>query len=368
MTIAQDEIERRVTRRTMIAAGSAAAVAAPGIVNAQGAARELRMATAWPKGSAGLGANAQRLADMIEAMSGGRLKVRVYAAGELVPPFAVFDAVSDGRADMLHATPHFYAAKNPSFRFFGNVPFGLTAHEHAAWLRFGGGQALWDEAYSKAGVQPLLAGTTGPQAGGWFKKEIKSVEDLKGIRMRAGGFGGEVLKRMGVDAILTPPGEIAAAMASGKLDAVEWNGPWNDREVGLHKMAPYYYMPGVLEIGPMLEASINKSVFASLGADLQEVIRRAASASTFETYCDFTYHNAMNYATLLSEGVQMRTFPADVVEAMARTSEAMLREIAEQSEFNRKVYDSFMGYRRAATRYAQVSDLAQHQARELILG
>ena len=301
-------------------------------------------------------------------MSGGRLKVRVFAAGELVPAFAAFDAVSDGRADMMHTTPHFAAGKNPVFRFFGNVPFGLTAHEHLGWLRFGGGQELWEEAYAKAGVQPLLAGTTGPQAGGWFKKEIKSLDDLKGLKMRAGGFGGEVLKRLGVDSILIPPGEIAAAMASGKLDAVEWNGPWNDREAGLHKMAPYYYMPGVLEIGPMLEASINKAVFAALGADLQEIVRRAALATAFETYADFTYHNARDYAELGKDGVQMRTFPADVLRAKAQTSEAMLREIAQQSEFNKKVYDSFVSYRQAAGRYAAVSDLAQHQARGEVLG
>jgi TRAP-type mannitol/chloroaromatic compound transport system substrate-binding protein len=369
MTVKDQPRRTGVNRRTLVAtAATGAALAAPAVARAQGSSRELRMATAWPKGSAGLGANAQRLADMIAAMSAGRLTVRVFAAGELVPAFAAFDAVSDGRADMLHSTPHFAAGKNPVFRFFGNVPFGLTAHEHFGWLRFGGGQALWEQAYAKAGVQPFLGGTTGPQAGGWFRKEIKSLDDLKGLKMRAGGFGGEVLKRMGVDAILTPPGEIAAAMASGKLDAVEWNGPWNDREAGLHKLAPYYYMPGVLEIGPMLEASINKEMFASLGADLQEVIRRATAASAFETYGDFTYHNAVNYEVLLKEGVQMRTFPPDVIKAKAETSEAMLREIAQQSDFNRKVYDSFVGYRRAAGRYASVSDLAQHQARSQLLG
>jgi TRAP-type mannitol/chloroaromatic compound transport system substrate-binding protein len=357
-----------INRRAMLAGAGSAILAAPGVARSQPAARELRMVTAWPKNSAGLGANAQRLAEMIEAMSGGRLKVRVFAAGELVPAFAAFEAVSDGRADLMHSTPHFAAGKNPVFRFFGNVPFGLTAHEHAGWLRFGGGQALWEEAYAQAGVQPLLAGTTGPQAGGWFKKEIKSLEDLKGLKMRAGGMGGEVLKRLGVDSILTPPGEIAAAMASGRLDAVEWTGPWNDRAAGLHKMAPYYYMPGVLEIGPMLEASINKGVFESLSADLQEIVRRASAASAFETYCDFTYHNAMNYEALLKEGVQMRTFPADVVAAKAQTSEAMLLEIAQQSEFNKRVYESFVSYRKAAGRYAAVSDLAQHQARSQVLG
>jgi TRAP-type mannitol/chloroaromatic compound transport system substrate-binding protein len=360
---------KSMNRRGLLAAGTGAAtiLAAPRIARSQSAARELRMTTAWPKNSPGLGANAQRLADMISAMSGGRLQVRVFAAGELVPALAAFDAVSDGRAEMMHTTPHFAAGKNPVFRFFGNVPFGLTAHEHAGWLRFGGGQALWEEAYTKAGVQPLLAGTTGPQAGGWFKKEIKSVDDLKGLKMRVGGMGRDVLMRLGVDAILTPPGEIAAAMASGRLDAVEWNGPWNDREAGLHKLAPYYYMPGVLEIGPMLEASINKGVFASLSPELQDVIRCAATASAFETYCDFTYHNAMNYEILLNEGVQMRTFPADVVRAKAQATEAILREIAQQNEFNKRVYDSFVSYRKAAARYAEVSDLAQHQARQQVL-
>ncbi len=362
------KIMQSLNRRAVLAAGAGALVAAPSVVRAQSTPRELRMATAWPKNSAGVGVNAQRLADMIGAMSGGRLTVRVFAAGELVPAFAAFDAVSDGRADMMHTTPHFAAGKNPVFRFFGNVPFGLTAHEHVGWLRFGGGQALWEEAYAKAGVQPLLGGTTGPQAGGWFKKEIKNLDDLKGLKMRAGGFGGEVLKRLGVDSILLPPGEIATAMASGELDAVEWNGPWNDREAGLHKMAPYYYMPGVLEIGPMLEASINKAVFESLSPDLQGVIRSATLASAFETYCDFTYHNATNYELLLKEGVQMRTFPADVIRAKAQTSEAMLREIAQQSDFNKKVYDSFVNYRKAAGRYAEVSDLAQHQARGQVLG
>ena len=180
-------------------------------------------------------------------------------------------------------------------------------------------------------------------------------------------MGRDVLMRLGVDAILTPPGEIAAAMASGRLDAVEWNGPWNDREAGLHKLAPYYYMPGVLEIGPMLEASINKGVFASLSPELQDVIRCAATASAFETYCDFTYHNAMDYEILLKEGVQMRTFPADVVRAKAQATEAILREIAQQNEFNKRVYDSFVSYRKAAARYAEVSDLAQHQARQQVL-
>jgi len=352
-------------RRQFISRAGAAAtvgVCAPGVAAAQ-EARELRMVTAWPKDSAGLGVNAQRLADMIGVMSAGRLRVRVFGAGELVPALQVFDAVSDGRAEMAHATPHFAAGRDVSFRFFGNVPFGLTAHEHAAWLRFGGGQELWNQAYQRHGVVPLLAGTTGPQAGGWFRKEIRSLEDLRGLRMRAGGLGGEVLKRIGVNAVLTPPGEIASALQSGGLDAAEWNGPWNDRAAGLHRMAKYYYMPGVLEIGPMLDLAVSERVWASLSADLQEIVRRAAMASAFETYAEFTYENAINFPPLIAEGIEVRQFPADVVAAMARASEELIAEIGSKSPFAKQVYDSFVNYRKTANAYAQVSDMAQLQVR-----
>ena len=296
-----------LNRRTLLAAAGSAstALAAPAAVRAQGGARELRMATAWPKGSAG--ARRQRAAarrydhcDVGWPPDGARLRRR-----------RVGSPVCGVRRRFGRARRHaaFHAAlcrrQEPGVPvLWQRAVLGLTAHEHLGWLRFGGGQALWEEAYAPAGVQPLVGGTTGPQAGGWFRKEIKSLADLNGLRMRAGGFGGVVLKGMGVDAILTPPGEIAAAMESGKLDAVEWNGPWNDREAGLHKLAPFYYMPGVLEIGPMLEASINKHVFEKFGADLQEIVRRASLASAFETYADFTYHNAVNYELLLREGVR----------------------------------------------------------------
>ena len=351
-------------REIIIGAGAvgAGAVMAPTFATAQ-EPRELRMVTAWPKDSAGLGVNAQRLADMIGVMSGGRLRVRVFAAGELVPALQVFDAVSDGRAELSHATPHFAAGRDASFRFFGNVPFGLTAHEHAAWLRFGGGQELWDQAYRRYGVVPFLAGTTGPQAGGWFRKEIRSVDDLMGLRMRAGGLGGEVLKRIGVNTVLTPPGEIAAALQSGGLDAAEWNGPWNDRAAGLHRMAKFYYMPGVLEIGPMLDLGVNERVWSSLPADLQEIIRRAALASAFETYAEFTYENAVNFPTLAVDGVEVRQFPADVVSAMARASAELIAEIAARGPFERQVHDSFLAYRKSANAYAQVADMAQLQVR-----
>jgi TRAP-type mannitol/chloroaromatic compound transport system substrate-binding protein len=354
------------SRRRVLAAAAMTGVLATGAARAQTAPQELRMATAWPKNSAGLGANAQRLADMIGVMSDGRLRVRVFAAGELVPALDAFAAVSDGRADLAHMTPHFAAGKNPSFRFFGNLPFGLTAHEHAAWLRFGGGQELWEEAYRPFGVVPLLSGTTGPQAGGWFRKEIKSLDDMKGLRMRAGGLGGEVLKRIGVNAVLTPPGEIAAALQSGSLDAAEWNGPWNDREAGLHRMAKYYYLPGVLEIGPMLELAVSQRVWVALSPDLQEIVRRAAAASAFETYAEFTYHNAASYPLVIQEGVEVRQFPEDVVAAMARASAALVTEIAGTSPLARKVYESYVKYRKAASVYAEVSDLAQLQTRAAV--
>ncbi|MEA2934712.1 MAG: hypothetical protein QOD74_1358 [Variibacter sp.] len=360
----KDWIRSRTTRRAFVGGAAAGTGALIGTrARAQGAARELKMVTAWPKGSAGLGASAQRLAEVIGVMSGGRLRVQVFAAGELVPAFQVFDAVCDGRADFGHTTPHFAAPKDPSFRFFGNVPFGLTAHEHLAWLKFGGGQALWDEAYRAHGAVPLLVGTTGPQAGGWFRKELKSLDDIKGLRMRAGGLGGEVLKRIGVNAVLTPPGEIAAALQSGSLDAAEWNGPWNDRAAGLHKMAKYYYMPGVLETGPMLDMPVNARLWDELAPDLREIVRQAATAVAFETYAEFTYQNAQNFPPLAQEGVEVREFPPDIVAALAKASDALIAEIGAANPLAKRVHDSFMAYRKTADAYARVSDLAQLQTR-----
>jgi TRAP-type mannitol/chloroaromatic compound transport system substrate-binding protein len=212
---------------------------------------------------------------MIEAMSGGRIRVTVYGGGELVPPFEVFDAVAEGTAQLGHGSPYFWQGKNTVFQFFSGVPFGLTAAEHSAWLYFGGAQALWDRAYEPFGVKGFYAGSSGPQAGGWFTRPIDTLDDLQGLNMRIAGLGGEVMRRLGVNVVLLPPGEIFGALQAGTIDAAEWIGPWNDLAFGLYRTAKYYYMPAFHEFGPALELMVNAQAYEALDDDLKEIVKRA---------------------------------------------------------------------------------------------
>lgn len=362
-----------LSRRTALALGTAgiaagAGLAAPNVVRAQ-TPRTLKMATSWPKNTPGVGVNAQRVADMITAMSGGRLKVDLYAAGELVPPFEVFDAVSSGTADLGHATPYYWQGKDPVVHFFTGVPFGLTAVEHAGWLYFGGAQALWEEAYAPFGVTPFYAGSSGVQAGGWFRKEIAGLDDLKGLKMRIAGLGGEVMRRLGVNVTLLPPGDIYTALQAGTIDAAEWVGPWNDIAFGLYKVAGHYYLPAFHEFGPALEVTANTEVYESLEDDLKAIVSHAAMASGLEATADFTYHNAQSFGPLLEkEGVTVHTWPDEVVEAMAKESATVLAAIAEESDLARRVYESFVDYRAKTAAYADKMERRALDMRALALG
>ncbi|PCJ85886.1 MAG: ABC transporter substrate-binding protein [Hyphomicrobiales bacterium] len=337
------------------AAATATTLASPAL--AQEAGLKWKIVTSWPKNAPGVGVNAQRLADKITAMSNGELTVSLFGAGELVPPFEVFDAVSSGTAELGHATPYYWQGKDPSFHFFTGVPFGLMAHEHAAWVQFGGGQALWEKAYAPFGVVPFYAGSSGPQAGGWFSKELNSLEDFKGIKMRIAGLGGEVMRRIGVNTVLLPPGEIFAAMQSGAIDAAEWIGPWNDLAFGLYKVAKYYYMPAFHELGPALELTVNKAKYDALPDHLKEIIKNAAMASSYESLADFTYHNITSFKPLLEkEGVELRFLPSDVVDALGVQAEIVLKELGDSGPLAGEIYDSFSDFRAQATTYSAVSD------------
>ena len=366
-----DQNSKKINRRQMLGAltvGATASLAAPSVVKAQDKII-WKMAMSWPRNSPGVGVNAQRLAEMITAMSGGRLTVELYAGGELVPPFEVFDAVSSGVAQMGHATPYYWQGKDKAFHFFTGVPFGLTVAEYTGWLYFGGGQELWQRAYEPFGVLPFYAGSSGPQAGGWFRKEINSLSDLQGIKMRIAGLGGEAMRKLGVNVVLLPPGEIFSAMQSGTVDAAEWVGPWNDIAFGLYKVANYYYMPAFHEIGPALEATVNKEAYEALPSDLQEIVKRAVMASASESYADFTYGNVKSFAPLLAkEGVQLKTFPDDVMQALYQASEESLVEISETSPLAKEIYDSFIEYRNEANSYAQASELAALKMRASSMG
>lgn len=327
------------------------------------------MVTTWPKNAPGVGVNAQRVADAITEMSGGRLVVELYAAGELVPPFESFDAVSGGNADIMHATPYYWTGKSQALHFFTGIPFGLMAPELNGWLEFGGGQALWDEVYAQFNLKPFYAGNSGTQAGGWFRREITSVDDLQGLRIRIAGLGGEVLRRLGAAITMLPPGEIFAAMQAGTVDAAEWVGPWNDLAFGLHQVANYYYMPAFHEAGPALEVAVNMDRYNALPDDLKAVVRHASSSISSISYSDFHYHNIVSLRPLVEEhNVQLRKFPDAVNEALGRTTLEVLADIRETDDFTRRVHDSQIPFLRQAVEYTGWMEEEMMRQRRLVFG
>ncbi|HED17283.1 MAG TPA: TRAP transporter substrate-binding protein, partial [Gammaproteobacteria bacterium] len=260
-----------------------------------------KMVTTWPKDFPGLGTGANTLARLIGEMSGGRITVKVYGARELVPAFEVFDAVSGGVAEMGHGASYYWKGKSEAAQFFSAVPFGLIAEEMNSWLYHGGGMELWRELYEPFGLIPAATGNTGVQMGGWFNKEINTVADLQGLKMRIPGLGGEVLRRAGGTPVSLPGGEIFTSLQSGAIDATEWVGPDNDLAFGLYKAAKYYYYPGWHEPGTTLEALFNKQAFASLPDDLQSIVMNACRVANQDMQAEFTARNNTALHTLVND-------------------------------------------------------------------
>ena len=359
---------RHFLARAGVAAAVAPLAAAPLATPALAQGKiEWKMVTAWPKNAPGVGMNAQRLADRITALSEGRLTVKLFAAGELVPPFGGFDAVASGAAEMCHATPYYWQGKTKAVHYFTGVPFGLTAPEMMGWIYFGGGQALWDEVYDKFGLKGFYVGSSGVQSGGWFRNEIKSVADLKGLKFRIAGLGGDVFKKLGVVVTLTPPGEIFAAMQSGAVDAAEWVGPWNDLAFGLHRIAKFYYQPAFHEPGPALEIAVNKAKFQALPDDLQAIVRYAAAATAQDTTTDFTYHNIQAFRPLIDDyGIELRTFSDDIVKRLGSITMEVIGEIGQSDALTQKIHASFTDFARKAADYQGAFEETMLRQRRLV--
>lgn len=327
---------------------------------------EWKMVTTWPKNFPGLGTGANQLAELIGQMSGGRINVKVYGAKELVGALEIFDAVSRGTAEMGHGAAYYWKGKTRAAQFFAAVPFGLTAQEMNSWLYHGGGMELWEEIYAEFGLIPGAAGNTGVQMGGWFNREINSVDDLKGLKMRIPGLGGEVLKRAGGTPVLLPGGEIFPSLQSGAIDATEWVGPYNDLAFGLHKAAKFYYYPGWHEPGTTLECFINKEAFEKLPEDLQVIVRNAIRVANQDMLADFTAKNNRALEQLVNEqGVELRQFPDEVLTAIKELSDAVVAEEAAKDPMSKKVFDSFVQFRDQAKKWHAVSEQAYLNARSL---
>jgi TRAP-type mannitol/chloroaromatic compound transport system substrate-binding protein len=284
-----------------------------------------------------------------------------------VPPFESFDAVQSGTADVLHGTPYYWVGKSQAFNYFTTIPFGLSAIELPAWLAYGGGQALWEEAYADFGLLPFYAGSSCTQAGGWFRREINTWDDLQGLKIRMAGLGGELLRRAGSVVVLLPPGEILPAMQSGAIDAAEWIGPWNDVAFGLQKVAKYYYVPAFHEPGPALEISVNKAKFEALPADLQAIVRYAAAATAQDTTTDFTYHNIQAFKPLLADyDIELRAFPDEIIARLGKINSEVLAEIGETNPLTKKIHASFMDFAAKAAHYQGAFEEVMLRQRRLV--
>jgi len=304
-----------------------------------------KMVTTWPPHFPMLGEGADNLAKWVNEMSNGRLEITVYGGGELVPPLGVFDAVSQGTVEMGHGASYYWAGKAPATQFFAAVPFGFNAQSMNAWIYSGGGMELWEEVYGKFGLKPLLAGNTGVQMGGWFNKGIKTINDLKGLKMRIPGLGGKVLAKAGGNAILVAGGEIYSNLDRGVIDATEWVGPFHDLKMGFYKAAKYYYYPGWHEPGTALEAMVNKKAWDTLPADLQAIVEAAAYRSNLWMLSEFEAKNNAALQTLVNEHkVQLRQFPEPVLKALKKMAQEVLEEVAAGDPMSRKVYDSFLKF------------------------
>jgi len=368
-------MDRRKFVKTAAVGGSVAALAAcePGGNTANSSSgssaaksRSLKMVTTWPKNLPGLGMAAERIAQHIGEATDGRIDIKVFAAGELVGALDSFDAVSTGAADMYHGAEYYWQGKSPAFNFFTAVPFGLTANEHMAWIYYGGGQDLWDELSAKFKIKALMAGNTGVQMGGWFRNEINSIDDLKGLRIRMPGLGGEVLRRIGAASVTLPGGEIFTSLQSGNIDATEWVGPWNDLAMGFYQVTKYYYWPGFHEPGSALALGLNLDLWNDFTPSEQRIFQDACAAENSRSLAEFNRYNTESLQTLIDDhDVQLRKLDSKILAEIGRVSLEVLQETGEADEFSRRVYESFLDARDKGSAWSEIAEEGFWAARRL---
>ena len=357
-------------RRNFVKAAAGAGVAAaasslPAPAISQGL-KQWKLAMSWPLNSPGLGTSGQRVARRITALSGGKINVKVYGGGELVPPFGVFDAVGAGDADMYQSAEYYWQGKHKGFNFFTAVPYGLTGIEHAAWMNYGGGQQLWDELSAQFGIKGFLGSSTGTQMGGWYRKPINVLDDFKGLKFRMPGIGGEVLRALGVTVVNLPVAEIYPALASGAIDAAEWVGPWHDLAFGFHKITKHYYYPGFHEPGTTGSFAMNKKLWDSLDKETQLMVSTVIEAEAYIQFAEFNARNLGSLNVLLNKhGVQLHKYPEDMLISIGEVAGRVVREVGDTDAMTKRIYESFVAYRKQAITWAKIGEQGYMNARLL---
>ncbi len=351
---------------TGVAAVAASSLAAPAVAADR---VEISMVATWPRDFPGLGTGAQRFADRLGAMSDGRIQVSYYASGERVKAFDSFDEVASGNSQMYHAADYYWVKKHPAFGYFTSVPFGFTYTEINAWIRFGGGQELWDELTDQFGTKSFMAGNTGVQMGGWFNKKIRSPNDFKGLKMRIPGLGGQVIGKLGGYPISLPGGQIYENLVSGAIDATEWVGPWNDEIMKFQEAAKYYYYPGMHEPGSALAAGCNKSWLTSLSKSDQTMIECAAAMENDVMMAEYNAKNGAALNRLINDhGVKLEKFSDKVYDAFAKGAEEVFAEVQAENDLCARTHASFVKARKDIGSWANLSDSPYIQQRNRALG
>ena len=355
-----------VDRRAFVTGAGALALAgcqpqeSGGGGKSSGKSYKWKMSTTWSPTFPVLQDSAKNIAKWVGEMSGGRLQIQVYGAGEMIPALKVFENVSLGTIQMGHGAAYYWKGKVPAAPFFTSVPFGMNAQQMNAWIYEGGGLELWEKLYAPHNVVPMPVGNTGVQMGGWFRKEINSISDIKGLKMRIPGLGGDVFTAAGGSAELIAGPEIFQALQLGQIDATEWIGPFHDQQQGFHTVAPYYYFPGWHEPGSVMELTINKKAWDSLDAELQAIVRAAAARSNMTMISQFEAKNNAALVELLEKNVSLKRFPDDVLSEFRKLTDEVLADLAGKDASAKEAYESFTKFRKQAGDWAAYSELAYY--------
>jgi TRAP-type mannitol/chloroaromatic compound transport system substrate-binding protein len=344
---------RKLVSASVLAAGTV--LSAPAIAQSPPIVR-WRLASSFPKSLDTIYGAMTTLAREVAALTEGKFEIQVFAAGELVPGLQVLDAVSNGTVEAGHTAGFYYFGKSPSLIFDTGVPFGLTPRQHAAWWNFGNGRQLMEKAYSKFGVVPIPAGNTGAQMGGWFRKELKTLDDLRGLKMRVAGFSGKIMAKLGVVPQQIPGGDIYPALERGTIDAVEWIGPYDDEKLGFQKIAKFYYGPGIMEPGASIPLIINSVNLNNLPASYQAALRAACRVAEVEMLASYDAKNAKAVRSLVGAGANLKFFSNEIMEALRRaTNETLAEEAASNEEF-RAIYNDWKTFRDEQHTWFNIND------------
>ena len=348
-------MERRSFLKKAAAGASVAAVSAPALAQAQPNI-SWRLASSFPKSLDTIYGGAEVFSKRVAELTGGKFNIRVFAGGEIVPPFQVADAVQAGTVEMAHTASYYFFGKDPTFAFDGVVPFGLTSRQQAAWFDQAGGRELTREFFKEYGIVNFMGGNTGTQMGGWFRKEVKTVKDLDGLKMRIGGFAGRVLQRLGVVPQQIPGGDIYPALEKGTIDAAEWIGPYDDEKLGFNRVAPFYYAPGWWEPGLQVSFYVGIKEWEKLPKEYQAAVEAASYETHVVMQAQYDARNPAALARLLKGGTKLRQFSREILDASWNAANEVFEEEAAKNPRFKKVYDPWRRFRQDQNQWFSVAE------------